>query len=176
MLPCVSGNRLAVTAYMVVVIFLRESALQILWEFLMHHIGKETVGEMLCACDFGEDQGALLHLTETDIVTKEAMFCVSGAVLQRTAVGRYCCLYGGHIGFSETECFVAADILDALCGCIYVMDPVVVGRKCEEDMIGMLADFAACCQGFAIVDDSGEDERKERGEDRIACEICARLW
>ena len=145
MLPCVFGNRFAVTADMVVVIFLREFALQILWEFLMHCIGKETVGEMLCACDFGEDQDALLHLTETDIVTKEAMFCVSGAVLQRAAVGRRYRLYGEHIGFSETESFVAADILDALGGCIYVMDSTVVGRKREEDMIGMLADFPACC-------------------------------
>ena len=176
MLLCALGHWLTVAADVVIIIFLREFALQILREPLMHHIGKEAVGEMLCACDFGEDQGALLHFAEADIVTKEMMLRVSGAVLQRTAVGRYCCLYGGHIGFSETECFVAAYILDALGGCIYVMDPVVVGGKCEKDMIGMLADFAACCQGFTIVNDSGEDERKERGKDRIACEICAFLW
>ena len=72
---------------MVVIVFLREFASQILRELLIHCVGEEAVGEMLCACDFGEEQGAFLHFAEADIVAKEAMFRVSGAVLQRAAVG-----------------------------------------------------------------------------------------
>lgn len=167
--------RFAVAADVVMIVFLREVALQILREFLIHCMGEEAVGEMLCACDFGEEQGAFLHFAEADIVAKEAMFRIGGAVLQRAAVGSRSRPHGKCGSFLEASRLVAADVLDALGSGIYVADSALVGGKCEEDMIGVLVDFAACCQGLAIVDDSGEDEGKERGKERVAREICAAL-